>query len=86
MNTKGEGSTPQLTTHCRRETFHEALSLVFDREFVDAYKNGVVLKFPDGIRRRCYIRLTTYSADYPEKYVSIVIFHAKSSYICVQES
>lgn len=67
LNAKGSGSTQALTTHCRRENFHAAMRLVFDDEFVDAYLNGVVLCFPDGVYRRCFIRLLTYSADYPEK-------------------
>lgn len=68
MNAKGEASSSQLTTHCRRENFHAALSRVFDREFLNAYRDGVVLQFPDHIKRRCFIRVITYAADYPEKW------------------
>jgi hypothetical protein len=34
---------------------------------MDAYKNGIVVKFFDGIFRRIFPRFYTYSADYPEK-------------------
>jgi hypothetical protein len=41
--------------------------ILLDDEFMDAYENGIVFMFPDGIQRRLFPRLFTYSADYPEK-------------------
>jgi hypothetical protein len=38
-------------------------------DFIHAYKHGMVVNCKDGIRRRIYPRIFTYSADYPEKYV-----------------
>ncbi|KAF8595074.1 hypothetical protein BDV93DRAFT_457696, partial [Ceratobasidium sp. AG-I] len=35
--------------------------------FIDAYKLGLVIECADGIHRRLYPRIFTYSADYPEK-------------------
>ncbi|KIK31508.1 hypothetical protein CY34DRAFT_33015, partial [Suillus luteus UH-Slu-Lm8-n1] len=35
--------------------------------FLDAYRHGIVLWCPDGILRRVFPRIFTYSADYPEK-------------------
>jgi hypothetical protein len=67
LNAKGSGSTPSLKTHCRREVFQAALRLIFGEEFVHAYQNGIILIFPDGVKRKCFIRIITYSADYPEK-------------------
>lgn len=56
-----------LKTHCRRELFHEALCFLFDAEFVEAWTNGLVVDCIDGIKRRVYPRIFTWSADYPEK-------------------
>ena len=43
--------------------------ILLDDVFMDAYENGIVMTFCDGIQRRLYPRFFTYSADYPEKYV-----------------
>ncbi|KAK7696214.1 hypothetical protein QCA50_000867 [Cerrena zonata] len=63
----GEGPSADLLTHCRRELMHGVLDIVLDDDFLMAYKHGIVLKMADGIIRRLYPRLFTYSADYPEK-------------------
>lgn len=42
--------------------------LLDDPEFQHAYKNGIVVECIDGIVRRLFPRIFTYSADYPEKY------------------
>ena len=36
------------------------------------YVHGIVIKCCDGVLRRFYPRLFTYSADYPEKYVACI--------------
>ena len=59
-----------LRTHCQRELFHEQWKILLDAEFLEAYKHGIVILCCDGIRRRFFPRIFTYSADYPEKYVS----------------
>lgn len=38
---------------------------------MEAYVHGIVIDCADGIRRRVYPRLFTYSADYPEKSVEM---------------
>lgn len=43
--------------------------LLLDDDFIDAWKNGILVKCGDDILRRLFIRVFTYSADYPEKYV-----------------
>ena len=58
-----------MLTHLRRELMQAIWLLLLDDEFMDAYVNGIVLKFPDGIVRRLFPRILTYAADYPEKYV-----------------
>ena len=40
-------------------------------EFEEVYKNGIVIRFPDGVYRRVFPRFYCYSADYPEKYSHI---------------
>lgn len=77
MRKQGKGASAQLLAHCRRELFHESWKLILDDEFVQAYKHGIVIDCADGIRRRVYPRIFTYSADYPEKYswLSFVFIH-----------
>ena len=56
-----------LLCHCKRELIQAVWQILLDDEFVNAYKNGIVVKCFDGILRRVYPRIFTYSADYPEK-------------------
>lgn len=53
--------------HCRRELFQAVWDMLLDPEFIHAYRHGIVIKCADGITRRIYPRIFTYSADYPEK-------------------
>lgn len=48
---------------------HEVWRSLLDDNFLEAYQHGIVLRSADGILRRVYPRIFTYSADYPEKYV-----------------
>jgi hypothetical protein len=63
-----------MLTHLRRELMQAIWLLLLDDEFMDAYVNGIVLKFPDGILRRLFPRILTYTADYPEKYGFLIVF------------
>ena len=57
-----------LLTHCRRKLFHAAKMVFLNNpEFQYAYKNGIVVKCIDGVVRRLFPHIFTYSADYPEK-------------------
>ncbi|KDQ32506.1 hypothetical protein PLEOSDRAFT_1012017, partial [Pleurotus ostreatus PC15] len=56
-----------ILTHCRRELFHAVWKHLLNDEFLAAYKHGIVIKCVDGVERRVYPRIFTYSADYPEK-------------------
>lgn len=58
-----------LNAHCRRELFQSCWNILLDAEFLHAYRHGIVLQCPDGIFRRVFPRIFTYSADYPEKCV-----------------
>jgi hypothetical protein len=53
--------------HCRRELTHAQWRKLLDDEFLQAYEHGVVIECCDGIWRRFYPQIFTYSADYPEK-------------------
>lgn len=46
---------------------HGVLCLVFDDDFLYASQHGIVVQCWDGLKRRIFPRLFTYSADYPEK-------------------
>ncbi|KAG6911067.1 hypothetical protein DXG01_004582 [Tephrocybe rancida] len=63
-----EGNKPSddLMAHCRREVFHAQWEALLDDEFLHAWRHGVLILCGDGITRRIYPRLFTYSADYPE--------------------
>lgn len=56
-----------LQTHCRRELFQGCWEILLDEDFLFAYQHGLVLKCADGVLRRVFPRIFTYSADYPEK-------------------
>ena len=48
---------------------HAVWSVILDDEFLHACTYGIVVKCIDGIERRVYPRIFTYSADYPAKFV-----------------
>jgi hypothetical protein len=63
----GDGPSADVFTHCRREVMHAVWELLLDEDFLYAYEHGIIILCPDGILRRFYPRIFTYSADYPEK-------------------
>ena len=63
----GKKHNHDLLTHCKRELIHTIWTLLLNDDFVEAYKNGIIVKCFDGITRRVYPRIFTYSANYPEK-------------------
>ncbi|KAI0055695.1 hypothetical protein BV25DRAFT_1815207 [Artomyces pyxidatus] len=65
----GKGPNQAFTAHCQRELYHEQWSTILDDEFIEAYRHGIVIDCCDGVRRRFYPRIFTYSADYPEKVI-----------------
>jgi hypothetical protein len=68
--------TSECATHCHREFFHAQWRILLDDEFLEAYKHGIVICCCDGIKCRFYLKIFTYSADCPEKYVnSYLILH-----------
>ncbi|RXW13183.1 hypothetical protein EST38_g12672 [Candolleomyces aberdarensis] len=69
VTSKFRGRLPpkSFLAHCKMEMFHAQWEILLDDRLLDAIKNGIVLMCQDGIERRFYIRIFTYSADYPEK-------------------
>ncbi|KAG2052923.1 hypothetical protein BDR06DRAFT_1009062 [Suillus hirtellus] len=50
-----------------KELFQACWDILLDEDFVHAYRHGIVLKCADGVLRRVFPCIFTYSADYPEK-------------------
>lgn len=46
---------------------HAVLRIVMNTDFVEAYHHGIILKCGDGVTRRVFPHILTYSADYLEK-------------------
>ena len=55
---------------------HTVWRQILDDEFVSSYRHGFVMPCLDGVWRRFYPRIFSYSADYPEKYA--IIFYLES--------
>jgi len=49
--------------------YHAQWTVILDDEFLEAYEHGMVIKCCDGVQRRFYPHIFTYSADYKEKYL-----------------
>ncbi|KAK0439080.1 uncharacterized protein EV420DRAFT_1735640 [Desarmillaria tabescens] len=62
-------------TFLKRELMQGIWRLLLDEQFMDAYRNGIVIRCADGVERRVYPRFFTYSADYPEKVLLCSIKH-----------
>ena len=67
MNIGGKGPNATFMAHCHREMYHGQWAIILDDEFLEAYKHGMAIKGCDGVWRRFYPRIFTYSADYKEK-------------------
>lgn len=65
--TNGKGVGRDCTTHCQRELFQAQWNVLLDDQFLEACKHGIVILCCDGVERKFYPRVFTYSADYPEK-------------------
>ncbi|OSD05112.1 hypothetical protein PYCCODRAFT_1385676 [Trametes coccinea BRFM310] len=63
----GVPPTAAVLRFCKKELFQQIWLLLLDDDFVHAYVHGFVVKCADGITRRLFPRILTYSADYPEK-------------------
>ncbi|KAJ3524831.1 hypothetical protein NM688_g8496 [Phlebia brevispora] len=66
-------ASASVLLHCKRELMQAIWGLLLDDEFMHAYEHGIVIEFADGISRRVFPRIFTYSADYPEKVLLAII-------------
>lgn len=57
---------------------HAQWEILLDEEFQDAWDHGIVIECCDGVKRRFYPRIFTYSADYPEKSVLLCCLFSKN--------
>jgi hypothetical protein len=67
QRTGAKGPNAAFVTHCNRELFHAQWEILLDDNFIQAYEHGIVITCGDGVTRRFYPQIFTYSADYPEK-------------------
>lgn len=65
----GKRPSDKFMAYCRREVLQAQWEILLDDDFLEAYQHGIVVECCDGITRRFYPRILTYSADYKEKYV-----------------
>ncbi|TFK65061.1 hypothetical protein BDN72DRAFT_871914 [Pluteus cervinus] len=70
-----------IRTHCRGEIVQAVWNVLMDKKFMRAYRFGFVAQCSDGIERRVYPRIFTYSGDYPEK-VKLVSIKDKGYHLC----
>ena len=63
----GKEPNSAFMAHCQRELLLAQWAALLSDEFIEAYLRGMVVLCGDGIRRRIFPRIMTYSADYQEK-------------------
>ena len=68
----GTAANSDILTFLKRELVHAIWSLLINDDFINAYTFGIIVLCADGIERRLFPRFFTYSADYPEKYISLL--------------
>ncbi|KAF9493424.1 hypothetical protein BDN71DRAFT_1483520 [Pleurotus eryngii] len=56
-----------ILTHLKHELMHAVWVILLSAEFIEAYIYSIVLECYDGVKRRIFPHIFTYSADYPEK-------------------
>ncbi|KAG2064847.1 hypothetical protein BDR04DRAFT_1130612 [Suillus decipiens] len=56
-----------ILTHCKHEMFHVIWCILIDDNFLDEYRDGIIIKCHDRVTHQVFPRIFTYSADYPEK-------------------
>ncbi|TEB31764.1 hypothetical protein FA13DRAFT_1791092 [Coprinellus micaceus] len=68
LERSGKNTVPsEVLRHVRREVFQAQWGVLLDDDFVHAYEHGLAVKCPDNVKRRFYLRILTYAADYPER-------------------
>jgi hypothetical protein len=57
----------------KRELMQAVWMLLLDEDLMKAYEHGETVLCSDGVKRLIFPRFFVYSADYPEKYFTILI-------------
>ena len=70
---KWDTQKKNILTHCQQELMHTVWKFILDEDFLYAYTYGIVVQSLDGIERWVYPHILTYLADYPEKYIFILL-------------
>ena len=63
----GIAPTSVIETHCKHELMHIVWSHIMNEDFVKGCTDSLAIQCSDLIERVFYLRILTYSADYPEK-------------------
>ncbi|KAI1798488.1 hypothetical protein LXA43DRAFT_1108138 [Ganoderma leucocontextum] len=69
----GCAPSDDILKFCKRDLFQQIWLLLFDEEFMHAYEHSILLTCGDGVLRRVFPRVFTYSADYSEKVLVAVM-------------
>ena len=69
-----------MLAHCKWELFHAVWKILLDKDFIEAYRNSIVVKRFNGKYQCVYPRIFTYSANYPEKCITSMWFTHQPSY------
>jgi hypothetical protein len=83
----GTVANKDVLTFLKRELVHAIWCLLINDDFINAYTFGIIVLCADGIERRLFPRFFTYSADYPEKYITLLcvipqLIHSLQNYSC----
>ena len=70
----GIDTSANTITHLKCELVQKVWELLLDVEFMEAYEHRIVITCADGVTRRIFPCFFTYSADYPEKCVTMKCF------------
>jgi hypothetical protein len=67
LKTFNKPASVAVLRFCKREYIQAILQILMNKDFIDAYENGIVSQFADGIFRRGFLRIVFHSGDYPKK-------------------
>ncbi|TFK84680.1 hypothetical protein K466DRAFT_496118 [Polyporus arcularius HHB13444] len=81
QDTFGRPAPRKTKTFCKWELFQQIWKLLLDDDFVRACREGILITCGDGVVRRVFPRVFTYSADFPEKILALAL-HPFAKHIC----
>jgi hypothetical protein len=57
---------------------HAQWEILLDKDFLEVWEHGIIIECCDGLKRRFYPHFFTYSANYPEKFVILLLFTSEA--------